>query len=293
MILITLPEIVSKQPVDNVVVLERDDYRCQICGRLCKDVHHVKPRGMGGSSDPTRESSLNKISVCRACHDKVEANDWDVKLIQSGPLYEGDPLTTELVVKGRDERIWHNEKPERKAEVAHRMHQTLIKGLNLVKSTFWKLSLVVKNILDEKLYEGLGYNTAQEYFESPEIQLTYHQAMKLKRVREKYQPMIESGKVTEEEIVAIGIEKADRISKFTKHSSFEEWLEVAKTENQKDLRQLISESSNGDVPSFDGEMESERERYVNEIKTLLGNPDSVDNLKKIIALTQKRIEKKT
>jgi HNH endonuclease len=50
--------------------IERDDYRCQICGRTNGklDVHHIIPRRDGG-----QDSMDNLITVCNGiCHKKLE-----------------------------------------------------------------------------------------------------------------------------------------------------------------------------------------------------------------------------
>ncbi|MFP6771619.1 MAG: HNH endonuclease [Alphaproteobacteria bacterium] len=51
-------------------ILERDDYRCCICGRRASDhvdielhVHHIRPWGIGGL---TVEKNL--ITLCHTCH---------------------------------------------------------------------------------------------------------------------------------------------------------------------------------------------------------------------------------
>jgi len=75
-------------------VLERDGYRCVVCGRRPKDhldleldVHHLIPRRMGG---PTAEENL--VTLCGTCHDGL-APDYQPMLRElaglPGPI---DPL---------------------------------------------------------------------------------------------------------------------------------------------------------------------------------------------------------
>lgn len=48
-------------------VIERDDFRCQMCG--CGrdlEVHHILPRHLGGM-----DCSANLITLCKYCHDHV------------------------------------------------------------------------------------------------------------------------------------------------------------------------------------------------------------------------------
>jgi len=45
-------------------VLERDGWRCQVCGVLTGlQVHHIKPRSSLGDDDET-----NLITLCASCH---------------------------------------------------------------------------------------------------------------------------------------------------------------------------------------------------------------------------------
>lgn len=58
------------------LVLERDEYRCVVCGAVIFgqpwSVHHRRNRGSGGSSDPAINSPANLLLVCgtgtTGCH---------------------------------------------------------------------------------------------------------------------------------------------------------------------------------------------------------------------------------
>ena len=39
---------------------------CEVCGRPASDIHHIQPRGMGGSK--FRDTADNLIALCRFCH---------------------------------------------------------------------------------------------------------------------------------------------------------------------------------------------------------------------------------
>lgn len=55
------------------IVLERDGYRCRQCGTACRredaDVHHLIPRSLGGSDDPS-----NLVTLCDGCHAAFHPN---------------------------------------------------------------------------------------------------------------------------------------------------------------------------------------------------------------------------
>jgi 5-methylcytosine-specific restriction endonuclease McrA len=39
---------------------------CEVCGVAASDIHHIQPRGMGGSK--LRDTPDNLIALCRPCH---------------------------------------------------------------------------------------------------------------------------------------------------------------------------------------------------------------------------------
>src|ERR1017187_7412382 len=66
--------IVPSPPSENLtwqeirqVVLARDNYRCISCGEICQrgeaDIHHVIPRSLGGTDEPS-----NLVTLCDGCH---------------------------------------------------------------------------------------------------------------------------------------------------------------------------------------------------------------------------------
>ncbi len=60
---------------------------CENCGAQCIDVHHLEPRGMGGSKK--KNNIENLMALCRSCHDKAHASrdfNLDLKLIHRRKL---------------------------------------------------------------------------------------------------------------------------------------------------------------------------------------------------------------
>jgi 5-methylcytosine-specific restriction protein A len=57
------------------VIQSRAKDRCEICGSLAlyHQIHHRRPRGMGGSKDPVVGSAANGIWVHPHCHSKIES----------------------------------------------------------------------------------------------------------------------------------------------------------------------------------------------------------------------------
>lgn len=49
---------------------EQDFIPCLMCGQRAVDIHHIEPRGMGGSK--TKDRVDNLVELCRNCHQKAE-----------------------------------------------------------------------------------------------------------------------------------------------------------------------------------------------------------------------------
>ena len=47
---------------------------CVGCGRPVDEVHHVRPRGMGGTSNPDIGVPWNGLGLCRSCHAWAESH---------------------------------------------------------------------------------------------------------------------------------------------------------------------------------------------------------------------------
>ena len=39
---------------------------CEVCNKQAVDIHHIEPRGMGGSNE--RDTIENLMALCRDCH---------------------------------------------------------------------------------------------------------------------------------------------------------------------------------------------------------------------------------
>jgi len=58
-------------------IRRRANGSCEVCGvslRIYGQIHHRRPRGMGGSKQETTGSAANGLYVHQKCHDRIERN---------------------------------------------------------------------------------------------------------------------------------------------------------------------------------------------------------------------------
>lgn len=66
------------KPETRALVLERDNYQCQRCGAPGTNIHHRRPRGMGGTRRRDTNTPVNLITLCGSgttgCHGWIESH---------------------------------------------------------------------------------------------------------------------------------------------------------------------------------------------------------------------------
>lgn len=81
-------------------VLTRSDGLCEVCGRAeGVDLHHRRPRAMGGSTRIDTNTPQNLLHLCRGCHDEIERNRTNAYLL-GRLLRQTDPLDQPV-------HLWH------------------------------------------------------------------------------------------------------------------------------------------------------------------------------------------
>ena len=58
----------KKVYLDYYGLTPEDFIPCEGCGSTAVDIHHIHPKGMGGSK--TKDYIENLVAVCRECHNK-------------------------------------------------------------------------------------------------------------------------------------------------------------------------------------------------------------------------------
>lgn len=132
----------SFSPIARALILDRDHGTCFRCGRtvvwwptgdarrpetVCPySIHHRRPRGMGGSTDPITDHPANGLTLCgtgtTGCHGWVESHRRQA--LADGYLLEHpqDPRTApvrlpagDLVLLAADRYVYPERSPEVKA----------------------------------------------------------------------------------------------------------------------------------------------------------------------------------
>ncbi|AER47964.1 HNH endonuclease [Mycobacterium phage Courthouse] len=61
-------------PAIRKLIIDREGGLCARCMAPGAEIHHRRPRGMGGSKDPLTNSPANGILLCGGCHRWAESN---------------------------------------------------------------------------------------------------------------------------------------------------------------------------------------------------------------------------
>lgn len=86
------------------IIAERSQGRCEIrwaCGGdAATQVHHRRPRGMGGSSRESTNLPANGLAACTACHGWVETEGRELAKAMGWLVsqFEDDPETVPVMV---------------------------------------------------------------------------------------------------------------------------------------------------------------------------------------------------
>jgi len=73
-----------------------DIQMCEYCHRgVAVDIHHIEPRGMGGSKD--KDYIENLIGLCRPCHEAAEAKKIPKEALK----------TITEIRSGREMTVWY------------------------------------------------------------------------------------------------------------------------------------------------------------------------------------------
>lgn len=59
------------------LLFERSHERCERCGAMGEQIHHRRPRGMGGTRREDTNSLAAIVHLCANCHSYIESNrEW-------------------------------------------------------------------------------------------------------------------------------------------------------------------------------------------------------------------------
>lgn len=92
------------------LVTERANGACERCGMAAPayQLHHRRPRGMGGSSREDTNTPANALLVCVGCHSDIEANRDDAYKYGWLVHQSHDPVAVKVLRRGEWVRLANN-----------------------------------------------------------------------------------------------------------------------------------------------------------------------------------------
>jgi len=84
------------------IVNRRAQGQCEICGEFTQaaEIHHRRPRGMGGTKRDSTNSASGALWLCRTCHRFIESNRRLALLLGWIVGSLSDPAETPVVYRG-------------------------------------------------------------------------------------------------------------------------------------------------------------------------------------------------
>lgn len=90
-------------PKVRAIIEERDGYRCVRCNKSTTQIHHRRPRGMGGTKRPETSSASNGVLLCGSgtteCHGEVENSRVLARAAGYLVSQRQDPSTVPLLIR--------------------------------------------------------------------------------------------------------------------------------------------------------------------------------------------------
>lgn len=84
------------------IIRERSDGYCEYCG-LARgvEIHHRRPRAMGGTNQKSTNEASNGLLLCSGCHRWAEAHRTDALLVGVLLLQIQSPLKAAVLYRGQ------------------------------------------------------------------------------------------------------------------------------------------------------------------------------------------------
>ena len=137
-----------------MLVLDRDDYHCQICGADSAEVHEIVTKG--SVSADVALVPWNMITVCRKCHILLQEGKWEIICFDPADIDNG------LVIQGIDappfpDTLWFYDRNQ--PSLADEAHDLYLQVTSWAKSRVagdWAIAPVLAQLHEMKGYKQLG-----------------------------------------------------------------------------------------------------------------------------------------
>jgi 5-methylcytosine-specific restriction enzyme A len=88
-------------PAVRAIIHERSGGMCERCGEARgTEIHHRRPRGMGGSTKESTNTASNGVLLCSPCHAWVESHRTDALLEGFLVLQIASPRKSAVKIRG-------------------------------------------------------------------------------------------------------------------------------------------------------------------------------------------------
>ena len=118
---------------------------------------------------------------------------------------------------------------------AQKTHDVIVQIKKGIHESFLSLAVCLKMMKTKEYYIELGFNTFEEYCQTPEVDLTVNRCNKLIRI---YNRWVEDYGYEVKELEGIDTECLDIAQSQATSENYEEWLERARVLSRADLRAL-------------------------------------------------------
>lgn len=134
--------------------------------------------------------------------------------------------------------------------IANRYHGEIIKTKQEINKNFLYLGQLLYDVAKKKLYETMGYDSMEEYFSSPELNIKRTWAYDLMKV---YRLFIKNYGVDEQELIPIGISRLAILARnnVVNKDNLEDWLHTARELSKADLIREVRGEADDYQPSED------------------------------------------
>ena len=138
-----------------MLVLDRDDHHCQICGADSAEVHEIVTKGSVSAN--VALVPWNMITVCRECHILLQENKWHINVFDPANVDGGLAVTQRLGAPPLLDILWFYDRNQpSSADEAHNLYLQVTSWAKSRVAGDWAIAPVLVQLREMKGYKQLG-----------------------------------------------------------------------------------------------------------------------------------------